>query len=464
MSIFKSAISYSLSNLMIKFGGIVILPFLTRILTPEEFGTIGLLVTISSVLTVILGLGLYNPQNNMQVKNEGFSDYLISQFILISCNIILVFIIGLFVLKSQYIIDYFSKNNIYNAQLILVYLVSVISSINVIVSSYHKMNGRYYLVSLSSIINFVVFYGMTFLLVGFYKLGIEGYLYGYVTSQLTLLLIQIKEYFSSSVGGYPSIHNIKYAFKNGIPVFFAELSGRINEVNDRLILAKYITSAEMGLYILASTGGRALQVLTSGFINTMYPRIYRNPICEKNKALLELFFIPLSFVVILAQISSQYVFPLILSNEYSEVCYFFSWLLPASAMQYLYFIDHYYHVREKSSYVTHVSFWMTICSIVSSIILVPFWGVLGAVVCCGASLLFRFVILTQGVKRDGKVVFNIYLITFFVMIQYVYPVLMYLKLGSWMLDGLIFLIVLGALLISSISIKKQLSIDYEDKY
>ncbi|MZQ67827.1 oligosaccharide flippase family protein, partial [Escherichia coli] len=59
MNLLKGTIIYTLSNLTIKFGAVLLLPILTHLLNPEEYGMVGLYVTLTSFLTIILGLGFY---------------------------------------------------------------------------------------------------------------------------------------------------------------------------------------------------------------------------------------------------------------------------------------------------------------------------------------------------------------------------------------------------------------------
>lgn len=49
-SILKGTLIYTLANTIIKLGGLVFLPIMTRILTTEEFGIIGILSQLQPYL------------------------------------------------------------------------------------------------------------------------------------------------------------------------------------------------------------------------------------------------------------------------------------------------------------------------------------------------------------------------------------------------------------------------------
>ena len=90
-NLLKGTLVYSLSNVITKAGSIVFLPIMTRILTVEEYGIIGTLAPVTTFLTVILGLGIYNAQMKQYVvlkddKKELGSYLFSSNFLLIIIN------------------------------------------------------------------------------------------------------------------------------------------------------------------------------------------------------------------------------------------------------------------------------------------------------------------------------------------------------------------------------------------
>ena len=87
---------YSLMNLVTKMGSFIFLPIITRLLTQEEFGIVGTLAPITSLFTVILGLGLYNAQMKKYVDLKGnedeFGSYMFSSTLIIVVFNVLTYI------------------------------------------------------------------------------------------------------------------------------------------------------------------------------------------------------------------------------------------------------------------------------------------------------------------------------------------------------------------------------------
>lgn len=61
-NLLKGTMVYTFANILTKMGSLIFLPIMTRILTQEQFGIIGTLSPITTLFTVLLGLGLYNAQ------------------------------------------------------------------------------------------------------------------------------------------------------------------------------------------------------------------------------------------------------------------------------------------------------------------------------------------------------------------------------------------------------------------
>ncbi|EKF9652067.1 oligosaccharide flippase family protein [Vibrio cholerae] len=460
MSIIKSSLSYSISNMIIKFGGVIILPLVTSLLSPSEFGRIGLIVTFSSILTVVLVMGLYVPQNNVQSGKLKESVYLPSQLILWAINIAVIYMVFCVFLDYEIVASYLDKNEISQEQMRICYVISIFSSLNIIISSYFKMNRRYYFVSVVSIFNFIFFYVFAFLLIGFFDLSVNGYLWSYVFSQVILFLIQGGAYFANFSVGF-NFKSIAYAIKNGLPVMLIELVGRLNETLDRIILSRFINTSDMGIYILASTGGKVISVFSSSFVNSIYPQIYES----KSNAIkiLELFYFPLSACVVLAQVLAMYSFHYFFSSDYNQLPLYFAMLLPVFSLQYLYYIDHIYHAKEKSKYVTCISIAILIVNSIISIIIIPILGYIGAVISgiiCSIVRYSTLSIIAHKIFRIRVKAFYIIMPTFF---QISYPFLIYLDVNSSIVDIVFLTLSLLMIIFSFGGLKKLLFSKLPDK-
>ena len=63
--IFKGTGIYSISSIIPKIGSILLLPVYTRLLSPEQYGIIGVLRPLMSFIPLVLVFGLYISQMKM---------------------------------------------------------------------------------------------------------------------------------------------------------------------------------------------------------------------------------------------------------------------------------------------------------------------------------------------------------------------------------------------------------------
>lgn len=192
MNLLKGTIIYTLSNLTIKFGAVLLLPILTHLLNPEEYGMVGLYVTLTSFLTIILGLGFYTPL--MKTQSEQKSNIVTSSHVnfcaiifLIAVYILLLLFLY-FILKSSLVIDLLGEVKLDSKLIYLAVIVSMFSAINIIMNTSFRMDENYILVAILSILSFVLFYSSAIIFIKLFNYGGLGYIYGNLLSSIIIFL------------------------------------------------------------------------------------------------------------------------------------------------------------------------------------------------------------------------------------------------------------------------------------
>jgi len=147
-NLLKGTMVYSLMNLVTKMGSFVFLPIITRLLTQEEFGIVGTLGPITSLFTVILGLGLYNAQMKKYVdlkdNEDEFGSYMFSSTMIIVVFNVLTYMF-LFTPLAQkmfsYIVD-LSKVSYYPLIIVSV-LIATANAFNNLATTLFRINLLY---------------------------------------------------------------------------------------------------------------------------------------------------------------------------------------------------------------------------------------------------------------------------------------------------------------------------------
>lgn len=382
----KGTSIYTISGVLTKAGSIIILPLLIRYLTPSEYGVIGALTPIVQIMSTILicGLNVAQMRNyNLNKKNETIGSYIFT----LNTFIILLSITMYFILSNDlakrlwgYIFDLKEINFSYiKAYIILGSLDALIF----MAISYFQMEKRYKRIGIGSILSFIVNFGLTFLLIINFEMGVTGRILGILAGKLFLILVHYLNY----------IKNIKFKFRKdflkdslsiGTPMILTGLLGTLINYSDRIILAKFSSLEVVGYYSLAYTGGLILLVFIDSFINAWTPVFYDK--IEKNKKdkslikTIEIFIAGLALVAIAGELFSKEIIYFIFPKNYYNTVDYLPYIISSSVLQgFVYYLSLFLFHFKDNKYTSMVSGLSAGINILINIIFIPKFGVMVAV-------------------------------------------------------------------------------------
>lgn len=430
MNLLKGTIIYTLSNLTIKFGAVLLLPILTHLLNPEEYGMVGLYVTLTSFLTIILGLGFYTPL--MKTQSEQKSNIATSNHVNFCAIIFLIAVYLLlllflyFILKSSLVIDLLGEVKLDSKLIYLAVIVSMFSAINIIMNTSFRMDENYILVAILSILSFVLFYSSAIIFIKLFNYGGLGYIYGNLLSSIIIFFISFTCYYRKLSIAF-SWHNVKFLCRNGIPMVFVELSDKIIEASDRFILVRYISLSSLGVYTLALTGCKVLNVVFNSYISAILPSIYKSVESREDsnyiKVKLENAYVLVVMMVFLGQLISKEIIDMIFPASYSNLFFVFILALPAISLQYYYFLDFYFHRSEDSRFILCFTIATSIINIILNLIFVPKYGVYASLLSTYISYLIRTLVEIKFIARRYKLKFSVLNVLMGSFVLYTVPLL-----------------------------------------
>lgn len=272
----KDFLKYSPSSIIPSIIGFLIIPFLTNLFPPGEYGNyIILMSTVNFLGTIINSLwGTPIVRFFIVFKKEGklrqYYDTLIGSYSISLFLIILAFILFLVMLKGD--MDPF----LYNLMILgipLLILTGFFSIMRRLLNAKEK-SGLYSLFTvIQSMIAFI--FGIYIILV--FKTDIKGFIWGYILSYLVLIPFM---YYVSFEGLYLGKHFEKSTFFNflnfGLPLLISSLSGWILSISDRYILNFFRGSFEVGIYSASySLSEYALTIIWTLFMTSSYPLIVK---------------------------------------------------------------------------------------------------------------------------------------------------------------------------------------------
>ena len=461
-NLLKGTMVYSLMNLVTKMGSFIFLPIITRLLTQEEFGIVGTLAPITSLFTVILGLGLYNAQMKKYVdlkENEDeFGSYMFSSTLIIVVFNVVTYIF-LFTPPAQklfsYIVD-LSKVSYYPLIIVSI-LIATSNAFNNLAVTLFRMKRMYMKVAIGSVVSLFTTYILAIYFIQYLKWGVFGNQFANLMALLIVFLFYFKDYFGKFRFKL-NFDYVKYSLRNGLPLIFIELTDQVVNLSDRLVLAKFVSLAVVGGYTLAFTGGRVLSVITGSFVNSWTPEFYEamkedrtNPKITRS---VENFIAIISFACVIAQLFAPEGIKLIFPKSYHQAINYMALILAGIVVQALFCLDYFFHFHEDSIYIFYFTMFAMIFNLVGNIIFIPKFPEIGPIIAAWTTLLaflFRAIMEMAIIKRKYKISFN-YKKLFLYMIVIVNPIIFYLSNDeiSWTKFGfkIVYLAVITKLLVN----------------
>ena len=462
-NLLKGTMVYSLMNLVTKMGSFIFLPIITRLLTQEEFGIVGTLAPITSLFTVILGLGLYNAQMKKYVdlkENEDeFGSYMFSSTLIIVIFNVITYIF-LFTPIAQklfsYIVD-LSKVSYYPLIIVSV-LIATTNAFNNLSTTLFRMKRMYMKVAIGSVISLFTTYILAIYFIQYLKWGVFGNQFANLIALLIVFLFYFKDYFGKFRFKL-NFDYVKYSLRNGLPLIFIELTDQVVNLSDRLVLAKFVSLAVVGGYTLAFTGGRVLSVVTGSFVNSWTPEFYEamkedrtNPRITRS---VENFIAIISFACVIAQLFAPEGIKLIFPKSYHQaINNYMPLILAGIVVQALFCLDYFFHFHEDSIYIFYFTMFAMIFNLVGNIIFIPKFPEIGPIIAAWTTLLaflFRAIMEMAIIRKKYKISFN-YKKLFLYFIIIVNPIIFYLSNDqlSWMKFGLkiVYLVIVTKLLVN----------------
>lgn len=277
----KHSIIYSISNVATKASGIILLPIYTSYFTVEEFGRLGLVLAIITILIQIVVLG----QNQSILKFNNQIEYVDKKkSILYTLSVFVILSTLVFIVIGEFAAPWLAKilgnfEDYYSSLRIAIYII-VVSIINNVFQNKLRADEKSVSFTVISLIKLFVLIVATVYLVTSLELGINGVLYGQLISEIITLIIlvplmlRLMEFkFEKDI--------LNESLKFGLPLIFSALSMTLLNISDRFLI-KFLDSEEaLGLYELGYRVAGILNMFMIMPLNlTLLPvayKVYQEP-------------------------------------------------------------------------------------------------------------------------------------------------------------------------------------------
>jgi O-antigen/teichoic acid export membrane protein len=376
-------------DILVKLAGIILLPVYLRLMTQDEYGLYGYLLSIIFTFSVVLNFGLYIPLSKYyhDFENEEDRGRLLFTIFCLLAAILTIVIFPIYFFKWDFIlVKFLFKNQIHYSE----YRGSVLLALVVCIGNFMLTNflftsekikhlKQYNFLRIICINLFAVLF--LFILKDYDKVRIRLETTYIVEAVLFLCFIYI---FIKEIKPRFSLGIARSGLKLALPVMLSAVFGIVINFSDKFFLEKYGSFKEMSYYYLAVSCASVIPLIFASFQNAWLPLFLKEKdllknVAKTNKLIVRLFF----FFVILSCSIILFVWVIlslgIIQNKYQEALYILPLLLTSqilSALTPLY--TNYLVYFEKTHLVSITGFFICGVSLLLSMLLIPRWGVYGA--------------------------------------------------------------------------------------
>ncbi|MDP2836340.1 MAG: oligosaccharide flippase family protein [Methanobacteriaceae archaeon] len=403
----------SLANLFVNLSAVILLPIITKNLSIQDYG-IWVQVNITILLVpYIASLGLSNSMIRflavLKEKNEireGFYSIMV-------LTIISTFIISLFFyLFSNYLAILFN-GNIQIAKIIP--FIIFITTLNFIIINFfrtvQKMKIYSFFLLVQAYINVILVY--YFVIAGY---GIYGAVLGILITQIIVFILMYSSILSSIGIKIPRFKNLKKYLLFGVPLIPSSLSSWIVDSSDRYIIGLLLGTTFVGYYSPGYILGNIITIFSVPFTIILFPTLSKKYDENQKKETKFILNYSLKYFLLIAIPSffglSILSKPILLLLSTPEIATNGNIVTPFIALSAIFFgiyaiVSQIILIKEKTKIIAYSWFLVAALNIILNLIVILYWGFIGAAVVTLISYFIIFVITWVYSRKYFKLDLNI---------------------------------------------------------
>lgn len=396
-TLLKGTSILTISSLITSMSQIILLPLYTRILSPEQYGIVGLITPLITYIPMIFGFNLYIGQSREYVEfrndKEKLGEYLFTINIFLGIVSLILILLSMSPIGYKLVgilIDYDKVS--YYPLIFISIIQGIISIFTIMATMYFQVTQSFKKIAINSLFSFAITNVVSIYLIVKLDFGAKGKVIGGLLGVVFTFVTLFVSYSRNFKIGF-ELECLKSSLVMGIPMIGTAIMGMIIEYGDRIILGKYASLDIVGIYSLAYTGAILLSVVYNSFINTWKPIFFEFMKEKKNYYKVEntlyKYMGLLIIICLIGQLFAEEGIKIIFSEQYYAAINYVRWLLPAFVMsgvcQYLTNFTQFYRETYYSLTIGIIS---GILNLVINLLFIPKFGVAAAII----STIFSYIV------------------------------------------------------------------------
>lgn len=400
IKLIKDSSIYLISNIFVAAIPFLLLPLLTRYLTQEEYGQIGIFQSIISGLTAIVGFNsvgaFVRKMYDFEEDSPEVGSYLASCLQILIVSILIIF--GLLF----FFIDGVSK--LINVDTKWVLFAILISGFNFVMQlllgifQVKRKAVKYgFIQSIYAVLNGII----TIVLVVILNMGADGRVDAVLFSSLSIFLIAIfifVKYYNINIFVFKK-HHIYDALKFGVPLIPHVAGIYLLGSFDRIVLSDLVGLDATAVYVVSfqivSVMGIVFDSLNKAFVPRLYLILNKNEIYNKLRVVkfTYLWFFIISVVVLFFFITGSKLIELIAGSVYSNTGYLSGFVALGFGFTGMYMmVTNYVFYTRKTALLSLVTIVSGAFNVLLLYTFIEYYGVIGAAYAFSLSMFIRFLL------------------------------------------------------------------------
>lgn len=381
MKLFGNASIYFGANILNAAIPFLLLPILTRVLTPAEYGTIAMFLVMVSIFSAFTGLSVHGAigVRYFQLSKEDLADYvtICIGILVVSTTAVLLIVMVL----HQWIIK---VSGISLDWLIVAVLVSGLQFlINIRLSLWQVSEMPWHYGSfqisrslLDALLSLVLVLGL--------GMAWQGRLIGYGTAILLVGVIALIWLYNDQLLRRTDTWKIhaKDALRFGVPLIPHVIGGILIATSSQILIKNMLSIKDIGVYAVALQLGGAMGIISDAFVKAYAPWLYKKIQEEqKHKVVLSTYLCILFFLLagLITSLIINYLTPYIIGQSFSEIQNLTTIIVIAYSFTGMYYsVAGFFFFSSKTSYISIITLLSGITSLLISYFLILQYGLIGA--------------------------------------------------------------------------------------
>lgn len=287
-ALFKNSFIHTIGEIFPRLISFVLLPIFTLYLSASDYGIISYTNSVMFFLFVLssLSLNTYLLRQYFECKTDTEKKKLIGS-VFLTILIANVVMLALGFLCGPLIVRYTHLQIPFYPYFSLLLLNNFCEALSIIPLVIYRVNENAIAYVLINVVRALLLFVVTYVLIVYLKWGILGNFYGRLFVNAFFVIIYLFVIFKNAILNF-NFSAVKKSLQFTLPLIPGAIGYLLMSMSDRIILERYVSLSEIGIYSVAYTLAYSLSVIVQGGYRAFEPEIYKkfnspdfNPFVEK---------------------------------------------------------------------------------------------------------------------------------------------------------------------------------------